>query len=443
MQEESFDPDNYGGHLDARGGAQTSQESYDMAEPSYQTAPNPPSSYEQPYSGWSIWRASNDLQLPAMSEVPARQEFRNRSYDSQGLDQQPLPFDNEADGASTDSRRPYSRPDAGESRCSNDGFPTQLEALGDDIGRGFELGTSYAGQERRHAAEDPALNHTGMLINGDQDRPENVSLPLGERSTVVHGSHASLDVDAFNLLLPAPLDPHPGTFSPQAPWSPFNTHNTLQQPLHHFSDAQSAIIPDEAGGQRTSVDPTRAGSQMWSSIASFPSRLTPSTSFERDGTDVHSMSEPLRPTEMGGGYGDVSNPEFVLETPPIPTSYGVDTSRDMQSPGSPTINPPLNDQFLHIHPPVSDLEPSSPGSTTSSCTTRSLECIFEGCGSRFTGEYRKGNMARHIRLRHAAGGRTYACAGCTKKFNRQDARLKHYRRRHPHLAPGPAIPRGN
>ncbi|KAF1950467.1 hypothetical protein CC80DRAFT_227461 [Byssothecium circinans] len=86
---------------------------------------------------------------------------------------------------------------------------------------------------------------------------------------------------------------------------------------------------------------------------------------------------------------------------------------------------------------------STSASASASTPAATLECVIAGCDAKFSGEYRKGNLARHIRLRHAADGRIYPCAGCTKKFNRQDARLKHYRRRHPHLGPGPPLPRAN
>ncbi|KAI8941306.1 hypothetical protein NX059_002533 [Plenodomus lindquistii] len=74
---------------------------------------------------------------------------------------------------------------------------------------------------------------------------------------------------------------------------------------------------------------------------------------------------------------------------------------------------------------------SSPGSSPASETLRCNPCNTE-----FTGKHKQGNFCRHIRNKH--GCRLYACAedGCNKVFQRQDARLKHYRGRHSHLAPG-------
>jgi uncharacterized Zn-finger protein len=80
-------------------------------------------------------------------------------------------------------------------------------------------------------------------------------------------------------------------------------------------------------------------------------------------------------------------------------------------------------------------------STGISSTPQELECNVEGCTVIFKGEYRKGNLARHRRLKHVDNNRIYLCeGGCGKKFNRQDARLKHYRRQHPHLVWKPREP---
>jgi hypothetical protein len=75
-----------------------------------------------------------------------------------------------------------------------------------------------------------------------------------------------------------------------------------------------------------------------------------------------------------------------------------------------------------------------------------LYCPTLGCSAKFKGAYAKGSLARHRRLKHGSRrgkGREYHCedAGCSKSFQRQDARLKHYRKAHPQLAPGPALSR--
>jgi hypothetical protein len=62
--------------------------------------------------------------------------------------------------------------------------------------------------------------------------------------------------------------------------------------------------------------------------------------------------------------------------------------------------------------------------------------LCERCGVEFTGVYRSGNLARHVRHKHAeAKEGQYICIakGCDRVFARQDARLKHARKRHPGL----------
>lgn len=62
--------------------------------------------------------------------------------------------------------------------------------------------------------------------------------------------------------------------------------------------------------------------------------------------------------------------------------------------------------------------------------------VCDRCGIAFTGKYRQGNLARHVRLKHNDGkGSLYLCnaEGCSRVFQRQDARLKHERSRRPDL----------
>ncbi|KAH7064289.1 hypothetical protein BKA63DRAFT_170303 [Paraphoma chrysanthemicola] len=60
-----------------------------------------------------------------------------------------------------------------------------------------------------------------------------------------------------------------------------------------------------------------------------------------------------------------------------------------------------------------------------------LVCLM--CNTTFGGKYRKGNLARHERLKHrSAINKVYNCQekSCYKTFKRQDALLKHFRRHH-------------
>ncbi|KAH7095371.1 hypothetical protein FB567DRAFT_27926 [Paraphoma chrysanthemicola] len=89
-------------------------------------------------------------------------------------------------------------------------------------------------------------------------------------------------------------------------------------------------------------------------------------------------------------------------------------------------------------------EPPSPAVTVPPHeVARILECPQWSCHVRFTGKYRQGNLQRHLRLKHGSTERLYLCeqGGCEKRFKRQDARLKHYRKKHPMLAPEPPTAR--
>lgn len=69
-------------------------------------------------------------------------------------------------------------------------------------------------------------------------------------------------------------------------------------------------------------------------------------------------------------------------------------------------------------------------SVTRSDVSDMLVCDIDACGARFTGRYRKGNFCRHKRLAHNSAKFPCNVRGCEKSFRRQDARLKHHRRRH-------------
>lgn len=71
-----------------------------------------------------------------------------------------------------------------------------------------------------------------------------------------------------------------------------------------------------------------------------------------------------------------------------------------------------------------------------------LPCGRGNCRAEFKGEYRKGNRARHWRVRHGGSdgsAKNFECedTSCNKTFYRSDARLNHYRKQHPSLASPP------
>jgi hypothetical protein len=68
--------------------------------------------------------------------------------------------------------------------------------------------------------------------------------------------------------------------------------------------------------------------------------------------------------------------------------------------------------------------------------TTSSVVSCDQCGVKFTGRWQTGNLSRHVRLKHKeVGGASYTCQvdGCLRSFQRQDARLKHERKKHPEL----------
>jgi serine/threonine protein kinase len=53
------------------------------------------------------------------------------------------------------------------------------------------------------------------------------------------------------------------------------------------------------------------------------------------------------------------------------------------------------------------------------------------CAERFTGTWREGNFARHLRLKHRSDlNVSYSCSVCHKSYARSDALLKHERNKH-------------
>jgi uncharacterized Zn-finger protein len=76
-----------------------------------------------------------------------------------------------------------------------------------------------------------------------------------------------------------------------------------------------------------------------------------------------------------------------------------------------------------------------------------LFCLHDDCPTEFKGKYQRGNLQRHMRLKHGKiQGREekeYPCeaSNCSKIYMRQDARLKHYRKKHPQLNPRVALRR--
>jgi hypothetical protein len=55
------------------------------------------------------------------------------------------------------------------------------------------------------------------------------------------------------------------------------------------------------------------------------------------------------------------------------------------------------------------------------------------CHVKFTGQYRRGNLARHVKHKHGKTKILCTAPGCVRVFARSDARLKHERHDHPEI----------
>lgn len=78
--------------------------------------------------------------------------------------------------------------------------------------------------------------------------------------------------------------------------------------------------------------------------------------------------------------------------------------------------------------------------------TDTIFCWVPGCNPKFTGEYRKGNLQRHLKSNHPelllgmgkspGDPEKLRCSMCPQVFKRSDARKKHEHRKH-HIGPKP------
>ena len=95
--------------------------------------------------------------------------------------------------------------------------------------------------------------------------------------------------------------------------------------------------------------------------------------------------------------------------------------------------PPVGPPWMFVTEASLSPSPSVKSSTSISETNTTLSC--EHCSMEFSGLYARGNFARHRRHKHNSP-RVFTCEDedCDRVFRRQDARLKHYRKHHPHLA---------
>ncbi|KAL5458473.1 hypothetical protein PMIN07_006195 [Paraphaeosphaeria minitans] len=89
---------------------------------------------------------------------------------------------------------------------------------------------------------------------------------------------------------------------------------------------------------------------------------------------------------------------------------------------------PICDPYVPGYDPESMVNTAPPAETTF--------CLVPGCKSKFTGEYQKGNLKRHLKSNHPellespADLEKLKCSLCPQSFKRSDARKKHELRTH-------------
>ncbi|KAF2634287.1 hypothetical protein P280DRAFT_280126 [Massarina eburnea CBS 473.64] len=89
-------------------------------------------------------------------------------------------------------------------------------------------------------------------------------------------------------------------------------------------------------------------------------------------------------------------------------------------------------------------DPPSLISDTGPSSDISLDCRItcSRCSIPFSGEYARGNLHRHMKTSHSKEKFTCEVEGCSRQYQRSDARLAHYRKIHPGLEIPPSIARG-
>jgi hypothetical protein len=228
------------------------------------------------------------------------------------------------------------------------------------------------------------------------------------------------------------------------PWSPYHTAGVYQAPdmalpsdWHDIpKTTPSATDHDESGSGYVGDVFTPLTSTDYASEHMVDSGVTERQAL---GTLQYTDSSQFPISFAGGPYGPpsqsfpihIERSRALMETPSTPpgSSHW----------GSGGLAVPMQ-RISSIHSSAS--EASSTGAPPVH-TPEMMYCDERDCRQPFTGLYRRGNLARHKRLKHGKG-KPYVCEDltCAKEFRRQDARLKHYRKYHCELAASsPFVPR--
>lgn len=219
------------------------------------------------------------------------------------------------------------------------------------------------------------------------------------------------------------------------PWSTVNMRN----PFKKRSDAYGDDFMRPMGnphGSGTSAAPDDTRSTAISSIS-----LTTASLFEEMDRSVATLRDQHKGDQTGDGNTTWAQQLPIRSCGPALPAFVVGHREpelaEQQIPYNRSDDPSFrcDDNYLAV--------PDNQGTLTgtSSTTPEVLFCRF--CKTTFTGKHRRGNWQRHNRLKHGDQDVSYPCQGadCKHKFKRTDARLKHYRKYHPHLASDPPKPR--
>ena len=217
---------------------------------------------------------------------------------------------------------------------------------------------------------------------------------------------------------------NPGALPRAAPWSQLNTRG--DHPL---------MISRENGVRYEYISAdSENSSERWHSQRSTDGEwFTGESSVDQVSNGLGESRETLRPLPASGQGNSSRNESLIPSLITNPSCTDVLATSDEQF-GRSDNGYESNVQILPSQHPRTFQHPSNPPDTLDLSTTPGcISCRV--CNTNFNGQYSKGNLARHRRLKHGGLEGKYSCEGldCVKTFRRPDARLKHYRKHHPEL----------
>jgi len=228
------------------------------------------------------------------------------------------------------------------------------------------------------------------------------------------------------------------TNADQEPWSVYERNQSTQLTPQDYSNLGTYrngtpnTNPSTFDyGDSESSYPT--GDDSWTHISSnYPNNDSMNHSILTERPETFNFQESSAILPYPSFFAQIPvRPRVLLRgaTPPVgPQDNAIDTSiRETGSDG-------LSQNLLSPVVEHSDTASCSSGASSPAGPSE-IFCNADGCVAIFSGMYRKGNLARHKRLKHK-GPVVYECEdpSCDRVFQRQDARTKHYRRWHPQLA---------